>query len=89
MNILAFSLRDGKEKDTNYFIESGNKIKIRPELVFYKSTFYFFENFIDYRLNKNNKSYSRCQGAKAFLGNVGMSEYSKVLEQLLEKYKLK
>lgn len=86
VNILAFSLKDGKENDTKYFIENGNKIKIRPELVFYKSAFYFFENLIDYSLTKNKKSYSRCQEAKDFLANIGMSKYSKVLEQLLVKY---
>lgn len=86
VNILAFSLKDGKENDTGYFIESGNKIKTRPELVFYKSAFYFFENLVDYSLTKNNASYNKCQNTKDFLANIGMSKYSKVLEQLLAKY---
>lgn len=38
-NILAFSLKEKKEKSVNYFIESGEKIKTKPELVFYKSAF--------------------------------------------------
>ncbi|OUP99132.1 helix-turn-helix domain-containing protein [Lactobacillus gallinarum] len=86
VNILAFSLKDGKENDTGYFIENGNKIKTRPELVFYKSAFYFFENIVDYSLTKNNASYNKCQNTKDFLANIGMSKYSKVLEQLLAKY---
>lgn len=87
VNILAFSLKDGKENDTGYFIENGNKIKTRPELVFYKSAFYFFENLIDYSLTKNNDSYNKCQNTKDFLANIGMLKYSKVLERLLVKYK--
>ncbi|WP_236629369.1 MULTISPECIES: helix-turn-helix domain-containing protein [Lactobacillus] len=49
VNILAFSLKNGQENDVTYFIKSGEKIETKPELVFYKSAFYFFKNLINYR----------------------------------------
>ncbi|CCI84906.1 hypothetical protein FC52_GL000978 [Lactobacillus pasteurii DSM 23907 = CRBIP 24.76] len=87
VNILAFSVRDGKLQETEYFINSGDQIKTQPELVFYKSAFYFFKNLINYQLTHDQESYENSKKTQAFLLSIGMEEYSKVLGSLLEKYK--
>lgn len=87
VNILAFSLRDGELQEVEYFIKNGDKIKTQPELVFYKSAFYFFKNLINYRLVYDQESYEISKKTKDFLSSIGMVEYSKVLDSLLEKYK--
>lgn len=86
-NILAFSLKEKKEKSVNYFIESGEKIKTKPELVFYKSAFYFFKNIIDYHLNGNEESYLQSIKIKDFLISIGMKTYGNAIAKLLIKYK--
>ena len=85
--ILAFSLKEKKEKSVNYFIESGEKIKTKPELVFYKSAFYFFKNIIDYHLNGNEESYLQSIKIKDFLISIGMKTYGNAIAKLLIKYK--
>ncbi|GFI21031.1 transcriptional regulator [Lactobacillus johnsonii] len=87
VNILAFSLSNNKENDTGYFLEKGERIKIKPELVFYKSAFYFFKNIILYHQTKNNKYYTKSNQIKDFLISIGMIQYGKILEDLLIKYK--
>lgn len=83
-NILAYSVNNGEEKNTGYFIESGEKIKTKPELVFYKSVFYFFKNLIDYRLTNNKESYLKSKQIQAFLIDIGMKTYGASLSKLLE-----
>ncbi|KRL88701.1 helix-turn-helix domain-containing protein [Lactobacillus kalixensis] len=87
VNILAFSLNDGKESDTTYFIKNGKKIKIKPELVFYKAAFTFFKNIILYHQTNDQELYDRSVKIKDFLISIGMSQYGKILEELLIKYK--
>ncbi len=84
-NMLVYAVNDKKEKSVNYFIENGEKIKTKPELVFYKLVFYFFKNLIDYRLTKNEESYLKSKEAKDFLIKIGMKTYGQSLEQLLVK----
>ncbi|WP_236695714.1 Rgg/GadR/MutR family transcriptional regulator, partial [Lactobacillus ultunensis] len=82
-NILAYALNDKKENSVNYFIENGEKIKSKPELVFYKSVFYFFKNVINYRLTNNKESYINGKRTISFLIDVGMNTYGHSLEKLL------
>ncbi|WP_297815522.1 helix-turn-helix domain-containing protein [uncultured Lactobacillus sp.] len=87
VNILAFSLRDNKEMNTDYFIENGDKVKIKPELVFYKSAFCFFKNIILYHRTNNKEYYDESVKIKDFLIYIGISKYGKVLENLLVTYR--
>lgn len=86
-NILAFLLNEGKEQSVDYFIKSGEKIKIKPELVFYKSAFYFFKNLIDYHLTGRQENYDQSIKIKDLLINIGMKTYGETLAKLLIKYK--
>ena len=86
-NILSFSLNENKEKNVDYFIESGEKIKTKPELVFYSSAFYFFKNIIFYHRTNSDEYYNKSIQTKNFLLSIGMTEYGKLLEKLLIKYK--
>ncbi|WP_308557370.1 helix-turn-helix domain-containing protein [uncultured Lactobacillus sp.] len=87
VNILAFSLNDNKKIDTAYFIKNGDKIKTKPELVFYKAAFEFFKNIIHYHQTNNKKLYDKSNQIKEFLISIGMLQYGKILEDLLIKYK--
>lgn len=86
-NIAAFSLEDGKENEALDFIAKAKKIKIRPELVFYKLALLFFENIINYRLKKNKKNYQQSKGIVDTLFLLGMTQYGTILKELLLKYK--
>lgn len=85
-NILAYSVNTCEEKNVSYFIESGEKIKTKSELVFYKIVFCFFKNLIDYRLTDNRESYRKSKQMKNFLIDIGMKTYGSSLDKLL-KYK--
>ena len=87
VNIIVFSLKEKRENEVSFFIESAEKIKTRPELVFYKIALYFFENIVNYHLTKNEKYYQRSVAAKDLLINIDMTQYGKVLEKLLITYK--
>lgn len=87
VNIVVFSLKEKRENETTFFIESAKKIKTRPELVFYKIVLYFFENIVNYHLTKNEKYYYKSQNIKNLLVEIGMTQYGKVLENLLTTYK--
>ena len=67
VNILAFSLRDSKLQESEYFIKNGDKIKTQPELVFYKSAFSFFKNLINYQITHDQESYENSKEIKKFL----------------------
>ena len=82
-NILAYAVNIGKENVVDYFIESGKKIKTKPELFFYKTVFYFFESLIDYRLHNNKDSYLKSMKIKNFIVDIGMDNYGRSLEKLL------
>ncbi|MGL4083188.1 helix-turn-helix domain-containing protein, partial [Lactobacillus helveticus] len=86
VNIIVFSLKEKRENEVSFFIESAEKIKTRPELVFYKIALYFFENIVNYHLTKNEKYYQRSVAAKDLLINIDMTQYGKVLEKLLITY---
>ena len=87
VNIIVFSLKEKRENEVSFFIENAEKIKTRPELVFYKIALYFFENIVNYHLTKNEKYYQRSVAAKDLLINIDMTQYGKVLEKLLITYK--
>ena len=67
VNIIVFSLKEKRENEVSFFIENAEKIKTRPELVFYKIALYFFENIVNYHLTKNEKYYQRSVAAKDLL----------------------
>lgn len=76
VNIIVFSLKEKRENEVSFFIESAEKIKTRPELVFYKIALYFFENIVNYHLTKNEKYYQRSVAAKDLLINIDMTQYA-------------
>lgn len=82
-NILIGALNYRKENLVNYFIESGEKIKTTPELVFYKSVFYFTKNMIEYRLTNDKDKYIKSKQIIDFLVNVGMDTYGNSLKDIL------
>lgn len=86
-NVMAFSIKYGQEKEVGYFIESGEKIKTSPELVFTKTIYYFFKNLIDYRITGSQDSYQECNKIRNFLASIGMTGYSEYLEELLSQIK--
>ncbi|QNQ81169.1 Rgg/GadR/MutR family transcriptional regulator [Lactobacillus sp. PV034] len=87
VNVLAVSLDENNEKDVNYFITNAKKIKIRPELVFYKLALSFFENMINYRTTKNTKFFNKSKEVVNILISIDMSQYGATLQRLLLKYK--
>lgn len=86
-NILNFAPNDNKYQSIDYFMENGEKIKNKPELLFYKSAFCFFENIIFYLRTNDIKYYEKCIKIKDFLVGVGITEYGKLLNKFLVKYK--
>lgn len=68
-------------------VKKLKKIKIKPELVFYKAAFTFFKNIILYHQTNDQELYDRSVKIKDFLISIGMSQYGKILEELLIKYK--
>lgn len=89
VNVLATSLGKGKEneKDLAFFISNAQKIKTRPELVFYKVALLFFENIINYKVTQNKKFFAKSEEAVRILMDINMSQYAKTLQNLLLKYK--
>lgn len=89
VNVLATSLDEGKEKekDVTFFINNAKKIKVRPELVFYKLALLFFENIIRYKTTRKKEFFDKSKEVVVILTSINMLKYGETLQKLLLKYK--
>ncbi|WP_297815524.1 helix-turn-helix domain-containing protein [uncultured Lactobacillus sp.] len=84
-NILALAIVKNKYTNTQFFIETANKIATTPELFFYKNGLFFFENWIKYKTTKQSKYLNNCRMAIDTFKNLGMEKYGNTLQREFEE----
>ncbi|RHW53776.1 helix-turn-helix domain-containing protein [Lactobacillus bombicola] len=86
INMLGFSIEKNLYQETDYFIQTADKIITNPNTYFYKNVITLFKNIIYYHSDPQTYYLDNCKLIIKLFKTNGMSEYSKELTIFLTNY---
>ncbi|WEV36886.1 helix-turn-helix domain-containing protein [Lactobacillus sp. ESL0677] len=83
INMMILCIRNKRFEETEFFINSEQQIKTKPDVFFYKAIAPAFEDIIKYHFDQNKQYLDEVKGIAETIKIAGMPEYGKELEELI------
>ncbi|MDT9605197.1 helix-turn-helix domain-containing protein [Lactobacillus johnsonii] len=84
-NLMILAIKENREEEINIFLKKTEKIKMVPELTFYKLVILFLKNLIYYRNTFQIKYLKECLRLKRMISEIGMDSYAEELNNFLKE----
>lgn len=86
-NLLIDLIKEKRYADTAFLLETAAKIKMRPELFFYKNALLVLENMVKYHFDHQDKYLEKCEWAIKNFTLMGMPEYGQEVRHFFDTYR--
>lgn len=88
INMIILCIDNQQYEKADFYIAATKKIKVLPEIYFFKMILAFLINLIKYHKSQNQLYFDKCKNIIDNVAITGMDKYSDELEKYLEENKL-